>query len=162
MFSFLKKKLGFGGGDSSAPAPAPVEPAAPPSLPASPPALPPAPIEPVQVQAPAPVQPVAPAAPAPQSPVVELSAPPPVPAVVEAVPAPVPAPAPEAAPRKSWLDKLRAGLRKTGSSIAQVFTGTQIDDALYEELEAALLMADAGVKATEFLLEDLKKRVLLI
>jgi len=40
-----------------------------------------------------------------------------------------------------------------------VFTGTQIDDALYEELEAALLMADAGVKATEFLLEDLKRRV---
>lgn len=64
-----------------------------------------------------------------------------------------------AAPRQSWLDKLRQGLRKTGSSIAQVFTGTQIDDALYEELEAALLMADAGVKATEFLLEDLKRRV---
>jgi fused signal recognition particle receptor len=51
------------------------------------------------------------------------------------------------------------GLRKTGSSIAQVFTGTQIDDALYEELESALLMADAGVKATEFLLADLKRRV---
>ena len=50
-------------------------------------------------------------------------------------------------------------MRKTGSSIAQVFTGTQIDDALYEELEAALLMADAGVKATEFLLADLKRRV---
>lgn len=62
-------------------------------------------------------------------------------------------------PRKSWMDKLRAGLRKTGTSIAQVFTGTQIDDALYEELEAALLMADAGVKATEFLLADLKRRV---
>ncbi len=65
----------------------------------------------------------------------------------------------EVAPRKSWMDKLRQGLRKTGSSISQVFTGTQIDDALYEELEAALLMADAGVKATEFLLEDLKRRV---
>ena len=62
-------------------------------------------------------------------------------------------------PRRSWMDKLRGGLRKTGSSIAQVFTGTQIDDALYDELEAALLMADAGVKATEFLLADLKRRV---
>lgn len=61
--------------------------------------------------------------------------------------------------RRSWLDKLRHGLRKTGSSIAQVFTGTQIDDALYEELEAALLMADAGVAATEHLLQDLKRRV---
>jgi fused signal recognition particle receptor len=62
-------------------------------------------------------------------------------------------------PRRGWLDKLRSGLRKTGSGIAQVFTGTQIDDALYEELESALLMADAGVKATEFLLADLKRRV---
>ena len=61
--------------------------------------------------------------------------------------------------RRNWLDKLRGGLRKTGTSIAQVFTGTQIDDALYEELESALLMADAGVKATEFLLDDLKRRV---
>jgi fused signal recognition particle receptor len=79
--------------------------------------------------------------------------------------APAAAPAHEAsavatpAPRAGWLDRLRAGLRKTGSSIAQVFTGTQIDDALYEELESALLMADAGVKATEFLLADLKRRV---
>ncbi len=63
------------------------------------------------------------------------------------------------APRKSWMDKLKNGLRKTGSSIATVFTGTQIDDALYEELEAALLMSDAGVAATEYLLADLKRRV---
>ncbi len=63
------------------------------------------------------------------------------------------------AARQSWLDKLKSGLRKTGSSISQVFTGTQIDDALYEELEAALLMADAGVNATQFLLDDLKRRV---
>ena len=61
--------------------------------------------------------------------------------------------------RQRWIDKLRNGLRETGSSIAQVFTGTQIDDALYEELESALLMADAGVRATEFLLQDLKRRV---
>ena len=61
--------------------------------------------------------------------------------------------------RQGWLDKLKAGLRKTGSSIATVFTGTQIDDALYEDLEAALLMADTGVGATEFLLRDLKARV---
>ncbi len=72
----------------------------------------------------------------------------------------VAAPAAEApADRAGWLDRLRAGLRKTGSSIAQVFTGARIDDALYEELEAALLMADTGVKATEFLLADLRRRV---
>lgn len=61
--------------------------------------------------------------------------------------------------RGTWLDKLRGGLRKTSSGITSVFTGTQIDDALYEDLEAALLMADTGVKATEFLLTDLKRRV---
>jgi len=61
--------------------------------------------------------------------------------------------------RSSWLAKLKTGLRKTGTSIATVFTGTQIDDALYEDLESALLMADTGVKATSHLLEDLKRRV---
>jgi fused signal recognition particle receptor len=40
-----------------------------------------------------------------------------------------------------------------------VFTGTRIDDALYEELESALLMADTGLPATEHLLADLKHRV---
>lgn len=81
------------------------------------------------------------------------SAPAPLPAVAVAeVAAPL-------AARSTWLDKLKAGLRKTGSSIATVFTGTQIDDALYEELEAALLMADAGTAATAHLLADLKHRV---
>ncbi len=77
---------------------------------------------------------------------------PPPPAPLPAAPAPAPT-------RQTWLEKLRNGLRKTGGSFAQVFTGTQIDDALYEELESALLMADTGVKATEFLLTDLKRRV---
>ncbi len=83
-------------------------------------------------------------------------------AVTPAVAPPVePAPQPPAAApvRQGWLDKLKNGLRKTGSSITTVFTGTQIDDALYEELEAALLMADTGVKATTHLLADLKRRV---
>ncbi|MEX8191516.1 signal recognition particle-docking protein FtsY [Comamonas guangdongensis] len=76
----------------------------------------------------------------------------------------VAAPEPTAKPetenaRQSWMERLKAGLRKTGSSIATVFTGTQINDALYEELEDALLMADTGVKATQHLLNDLKRRV---
>jgi fused signal recognition particle receptor len=71
---------------------------------------------------------------------------------------PVVQPAAEPA-RQGWLTKLKNGLRKTGSSIASVFTGTQIDDALYEELESALLMSDAGVAATAHLLTDLKRRV---
>jgi fused signal recognition particle receptor len=59
----------------------------------------------------------------------------------------------------SWFSRLKSSLKKTGGSIAQVFTGTRIDDALYEELEAALLMADTGVAATSALLDDLKRRV---
>jgi fused signal recognition particle receptor len=61
--------------------------------------------------------------------------------------------------RQGWVERLRGGLRKTASSIAQVFTGTRVDDALYDELEAALLMADAGPTATQHLLDDLKLRV---
>ncbi len=88
-----------------------------------------------------------------------------IPPAVAAEAAPLPgAPEPSAKPemahaRQGWMERLKAGLRKTGSSIATVFTGTKIDDALYEELEEALLMADAGVKATEHLLQDLKRRV---
>jgi fused signal recognition particle receptor len=75
------------------------------------------------------------------------------------VTSPTPAVAEPAPKRQAWLDKLKAGLRKTGSSIASVFTGTQIDDALYDDLETALLMADTGTAATQFLLDDLKRRV---
>jgi fused signal recognition particle receptor len=71
----------------------------------------------------------------------------------------IPAPAPVAPERQRWLEKLSSGLRKTGSSISQVFTGGQIDDQLYEELESALLMADTGVKATQHLLDEVKRRV---
>jgi fused signal recognition particle receptor len=74
------------------------------------------------------------------------------------VPAPIAEPI-VAAERKGWLDKLKTGLRKTGTGIQAVFVNAQIDEALYEELESALLMADAGVKATEYLLDDLRGRV---
>ena len=70
-----------------------------------------------------------------------------------------PASATAEAARVGWMDRLKTGLKRTGSSISTVFTGTQSDDALDEDLETALLMADAGVPATEFLLQDLKRRV---
>ncbi len=63
------------------------------------------------------------------------------------------------AERERWLAKLTSGLRKTGASISGVFTGTQVDDVLYEDLESALLMADTGVKATTYLLDAVKRRV---
>ncbi|MFD0669246.1 signal recognition particle-docking protein FtsY [Ramlibacter sp. MAHUQ-53] len=79
------------------------------------------------------------------------------------LPAPAAAPAAPAAPvaaaRQGWFSRLSAGLRKTGSSLTQVFTGGQIDDTLYEELETALLLADTGVQATEWLLAEVKRKV---
>ncbi|MET0963146.1 MAG: signal recognition particle-docking protein FtsY [Noviherbaspirillum sp.] len=61
--------------------------------------------------------------------------------------------------RQSWMDRLKTGLSKTSSGLTTLFVGARIDDALYEELESALLMADAGVEATQFLLNGLKRRV---
>lgn len=135
MFSFFRKK--------------------PPPTPA------PAPAPAVEVAAPAAPAP-APVAPSPAAPAPSLA---PAPAgrslIGSALVAPMEIPvAPPVAPeRQSWMDKLSAGLRKTGTSISQVFTGATIDDALYEELESALLLADTGVAATEYLLTEVKRKV---
>jgi fused signal recognition particle receptor len=74
---------------------------------------------------------------------------------------PIDIPVPAATPpeRQKWVDKLKAGLGRTASSISGVFTGAQINDALYEDLEGALLMSDAGVAATEYVLAELKRKV---
>ena len=90
------------------------------------------------------------------------AAPPAVPgpaAVSEAAPAAASLPQLQPEPRSRWFSRLAQGLRKTGAGIAQVFTGTRIDDALYEDLESALLLADTGMPATQYLLADLKRRV---
>ena len=67
---------------------------------------------------------------------------------------------PQAATRQGWVKRLSSGLKRTGQGITDVFTGgTKIDDDLYEELETALLMADTGTAATQYLLNDVKQRV---
>jgi fused signal recognition particle receptor len=71
----------------------------------------------------------------------------------------VPAPAPVAPERQGWMERLSAGLRKTGSNLSQVFTGGTITEELYEELESALLLADTGVSATGHLLAEVKRKV---
>ncbi len=71
----------------------------------------------------------------------------------------VPAPVPVAPERQSWMERLSAGLRKTGSNLSQVFTGGTITEELYEELESALLLADTGVSATEYLLAEVRRKV---
>ncbi|HSY27222.1 MAG TPA: signal recognition particle-docking protein FtsY [Burkholderiaceae bacterium] len=75
---------------------------------------------------------------------------------VEQVIAPVPAPAEQ---RSSWLERLKKGLSKTSSSLTLLFVGAKIGDDLYEELESALLVSDAGVEATQYLLNALKAMV---
>ena len=60
--------------------------------------------------------------------------------------------------RSDWLSRLKAGLKKTGSNISAAFGASQVDESLYDELQDALLMADAGMQATGFLLADLRER----
>lgn len=61
--------------------------------------------------------------------------------------------------QSSWLERLSLGLKRTRSELTQVFTGTQIDEALYEHLEEALLMSDAGPQASAHVLQTLRARV---
>jgi fused signal recognition particle receptor len=58
-----------------------------------------------------------------------------------------------------WVSALKAGLRRTGQGFRQALNLTKIDDELYEELESALLGADTGYAATQFVLEELKNRI---
>jgi fused signal recognition particle receptor len=167
-FGWLRKP--FGNKDApaaAAPLATPEAPAIAPPVQDAEPLASPAPVPP-PIQAPQPPA-VAHAAPAP-APTAQQSLPTPLastaaiavpvpPAAPSALPTALPGAQPSAADRKGWFDRLKSGLRKTGSSITTVFTGTRIDDALYEELEEALLLADTGVKATQHLLEDLKRRV---
>ena len=71
----------------------------------------------------------------------------------------VPPPEPEPNAKRSWLTRLKTGLSKTSSGLTGIFVGAKIDEDLYEELETALLMSDAGVDATEYLLEALREKV---
>ncbi len=66
---------------------------------------------------------------------------------------------PATAPKKSWLARLSQGLSRTGQSISGLFVGVKVDEDLFDELETVLIMADAGVEATEKLLTALRARV---
>ncbi|MBI3524564.1 MAG: signal recognition particle-docking protein FtsY [Betaproteobacteria bacterium] len=68
-------------------------------------------------------------------------------------------PAATAAPRSGWTERLKGGLSRTRGQLTSLFRRARIDDALLEELETTLLMADVGVDGTQFLLDQLKTRV---
>jgi fused signal recognition particle receptor len=71
-------------------------------------------------------------------------------------------PVPAAEEKRSWRDRLKAGLSLSRNKLAGALTGVfqrrVLDDEALEELETALLTADVGVDATAHLLEDLKGR----
>jgi fused signal recognition particle receptor len=61
-----------------------------------------------------------------------------------------------------WLARLRAGLTKTGAvlntDVGELFSRhSSIDEALFEELEATLITADVGAKASASLIERLRR-----
>jgi fused signal recognition particle receptor len=86
--------------------------------------------------------------------------PPPAPApVAELIAETAERPSSEAERKTSWMTRLKAGLSKTSSNLSLLFVGARIDEDLYEELESALLMADAGMDATQFLLDGLRRKV---
>lgn len=70
---------------------------------------------------------------------------------------------PSAESGPSWSERLKVGLAKTNATlntpVSELFSRSKIDASLYEELEATLLMADCGVDATTWLLDELKTRV---
>jgi fused signal recognition particle receptor len=63
----------------------------------------------------------------------------------------------------SFFERLRQKLNRGNSwltmDLATLFRGRKIDAAILEELETRLLTADVGVEATEYILEELRKRV---
>lgn len=166
MFSFFKRKpkpepipevnLPASSPAPAAPVPAPELAAPSPAPQAQTPAQPPAQVTGTSTSTPAPA-PASDLAPVAATETATAS----VPAVVEPVQpaAVVESNSPPAVEKKSWLQRLKAGLAKTSANLTTLFIGARIDDDLYEELEAALLMADAGVEATQFLLDALKKKV---
>ena len=63
----------------------------------------------------------------------------------------------------SWAARLKAGLARTrevlGTDVGTLFSGRKIDQALFDELESALLSADSGVDAARALIEELRGTV---
>ena len=65
----------------------------------------------------------------------------------------------EAEQQRGWISRLRAGLAKTSTSIKHVFVSHKVDEALFEQLEDALLLADVGLPATQRILNAVRERV---
>jgi fused signal recognition particle receptor len=79
-------------------------------------------------------------------------------AIIEDLPAEAEAEA-EAEPKVGFFTRLKQGLTKTrqnlGGGLFSLFSGKKIDEALFEELETHLLLADVGVETTTKIITSL-------
>lgn len=66
------------------------------------------------------------------------------------------------APARPWAERLRAGLARTrevlGTDLSALFKRRNVDEALFGELETALITADCGVEASAHLIATLRAR----
>ncbi len=62
----------------------------------------------------------------------------------------------------SWAARLKDGLARTrevlNTPVAELFTRRRVDESLFDDLETALLQADCGVAATEWLITTLREK----
>jgi fused signal recognition particle receptor len=58
--------------------------------------------------------------------------------------------------REAWLDSLRRTRNATMSKLASLFGANELSPSYWEDLEAALILADLGPKATRKLVDDLR------
>ena len=62
----------------------------------------------------------------------------------------------------SWAARLKNGLARTrevlNTPVSELFVRRRVDESLFEDLETALLQADCGVSATEWLITSLREK----
>lgn len=67
---------------------------------------------------------------------------------------------PDPQPKVSFGQRMRSALSRTGEGIGSLFLGTKvIDEALLEELETSLIMADVGIETTTKIIAELTKQL---
>ena len=67
---------------------------------------------------------------------------------------------PEPQSKISFGQRMRSALSRTGEGIGSLFLGTKvIDEALLEELETSLIMADVGIETTTKIIAELTKQL---
>ena len=61
------------------------------------------------------------------------------------------------ASKHGWFARLKGGLAKTRHQLADLFGVVKVDEQMLEDLESALIQADAGIAATESLIAALRQ-----